>query len=287
MADDYSKPYFGNPNITKQGIDYRNRQGGYATPEQQQGLFSTLLDFTPVVGDIKSGIDAVTAARQGDYLTAALAGVGVLPFVPSLVNKVTSKDIKFLSPKEIEKYDFSHGTTKDKAQSILNTGEFNPALGKKTYSYSQLGHDAVYLAPKNSWWLDPVKAASGAAVSYPTVLKTDILPNAKIANIDSVKDLDKIAKEVGYKDGKELVRNLGTEDYGMATMPEYLPTLQKLKEKGIDGLYFSKKFDNEEVWINNLPAADQLAIFNKSIVKPKQQTKIENPMYQDPFGNSL
>ena len=283
MAEDYSKPYFGNPKITKQAEEYRKRIGGYLSPQQQEGLFSTLVDFTPVVGDIKAGAEAAQALKEGDYATAALAGAGLIPFIPPL-SKLSSK-VKFLSPKEIQKYDFSHGTTPEKASNILKTGEFDPSKGSKTYSYSQLGHDALYLAPSKSWWLDPEKAVQGAARAYPTVLKTDISTNAKIANIDSLSDLDKIAKQIGVKDGTTLIRSLGTEDYGKATGPEYKATLARLQAAGIDGMYFSKKFDNEEAWIKNLPAAEQLALFNKSVVTPKQPvTEVVNPSYSDPFG---
>lgn len=40
------------------------------------------LGFTPVVGDVLSGYDALQAARQGKYGEAALNAVGLLPFVP-------------------------------------------------------------------------------------------------------------------------------------------------------------------------------------------------------------
>lgn len=52
------------------------------------------LGFTPVVGDIMSGYDAVQAARQGNYGEAALNAVGVLPFVPSLAGVFIGKNAK-------------------------------------------------------------------------------------------------------------------------------------------------------------------------------------------------
>lgn len=64
------------------------KPGGLLNPEVPPGgpteLAKGLLGFTPVVGDAISGYDAIQSARQGDYLGAALNGVGLLPFVPSM-----------------------------------------------------------------------------------------------------------------------------------------------------------------------------------------------------------
>jgi hypothetical protein len=62
--------------------------GGLLNPEVPIGgptaLAKGLLGFTPVVGDAISAYDAVQSAREGDYLGAALNGVGVLPLVPAM-----------------------------------------------------------------------------------------------------------------------------------------------------------------------------------------------------------
>lgn len=64
------------------------KPGGLLNPEVPPGgpteLAKGLLGFTPVVGDAISGYDAIQSARQGDYLGAALNGVGLLPFVPAM-----------------------------------------------------------------------------------------------------------------------------------------------------------------------------------------------------------
>ena len=54
-----------------------------------------LVDFTPVVGDVKAGIEAADYFNKGEYGNAALAGVGVLPFVPPLVGM--AKKVKGLT----------------------------------------------------------------------------------------------------------------------------------------------------------------------------------------------
>lgn len=46
------------------------------------------IDFTPVVGDIKAGVETADYLRQGDYGNALLSGVGVLPFIPSFAGSI-------------------------------------------------------------------------------------------------------------------------------------------------------------------------------------------------------
>mgnify|MGYP000143151900 CR=1 FL=1 len=88
------QPYFGNPNVAAQGAKARALRGGYASPEVATDVVKTALGFTPVVGDIMSGYDAVQAARQGNYGEAALNAVGLLPFVPSLAGIFVGKGSK-------------------------------------------------------------------------------------------------------------------------------------------------------------------------------------------------
>jgi hypothetical protein len=58
------------------------------------------VDFTPVVGDIKAGIETADYLRQGDYENALLSGIGVLPFVPSLAGSILDR-VKKRTPEEI------------------------------------------------------------------------------------------------------------------------------------------------------------------------------------------
>lgn len=83
-ANALAQPYFGNPNIAAQGAKARAARGGYATPEQAEDVAKTALGFTPVIGDLLSGYDAMQAAREGNYGDAMLMGLGLLPLVPSL-----------------------------------------------------------------------------------------------------------------------------------------------------------------------------------------------------------
>lgn len=93
-VNEMTRPYFGNPNIAAQGAKARALRGGYASPEQVTEVAKTALGFTPIVGDVMAGYDAVQAARQGNYGEAALNAVGLLPFVPPLAGIFVGKGSK-------------------------------------------------------------------------------------------------------------------------------------------------------------------------------------------------
>lgn len=85
--------------------------GGLLNPEVPPGgpteLAKGLLGFTPGVGDAISAYDAVQSARQGDWAGAALNGVGVLPFVPSMAAAIKP---------------IYHGTSPEAAKKISKNG---------------------------------------------------------------------------------------------------------------------------------------------------------------------
>lgn len=73
------------------------------TPDMATDIGKGLLSFTPGVGDAISGYDAVQSARQGNYGEAALNGMGLLPFVPSMggsITRVSPEIIKALGSDE-------------------------------------------------------------------------------------------------------------------------------------------------------------------------------------------
>jgi hypothetical protein len=78
---------------TESSVGYRT---GPALQDKELPLVAELLaDSIPVAGDIKAGIEAADYFNKGEYGNAALAGVGVLPFVPPLVGM--TKKIKSLT----------------------------------------------------------------------------------------------------------------------------------------------------------------------------------------------
>jgi len=78
------------PALTKEQIDAWNKRN--------QGALEGLLNvnqFMPVTGDIQSGVMAGKDLSQGNYGSAALNAVGLLPFVPAL-GGVTKKALPIL-----------------------------------------------------------------------------------------------------------------------------------------------------------------------------------------------
>lgn len=58
----------------------RSGKSGIA-PENVKSMFSTMMDFTPVVGEIKSAKEGVESYNKGDYLGATLGAVGAIPLI--------------------------------------------------------------------------------------------------------------------------------------------------------------------------------------------------------------
>lgn len=216
MAEDYSKPYFGNPNITKQAIDYRNRQGGYITPEQQQGLFSTLLDFTPVVGDIKSGIESLTALKQGNYLDAALSGVGVLPFIPSITKSIPTKQL----------------------ENVLYRG---------TNDISQKSKSGFI-------WTSPEKEY--AAKYGKTITEYKLPENAKLLDFSNLKPVERydtvyhmLADSIGEKNAVDILNSVklnSADELDVYSLFRKKETADILNKYGFDAVKFKQLSDNKE-----------------------------------------
>jgi hypothetical protein len=80
-----------------------------------------LVDFTPVVGDVKAGIEAADYFNKGEYGNAALAGVGVLPFVPPLVGM--AKKVKGLTVDSLKRKPTLQAPENSNAFEVLNITE--------------------------------------------------------------------------------------------------------------------------------------------------------------------
>jgi hypothetical protein len=216
--------YFGNPNIARQGARARElaqqRDVNTLPDPRTYGFVSGLLGTTPEqlgMSVLNPNAQAAKDAAYYGYQTAnalqiapALAGMAKgIKALPAMMSEMRS------TPLPLEWY---HGTSPEGAQAIRQSGQFNPNVGKRTYEYSELGPNTVYFAPEGSWWLDPTKAEAGRAASYQDQVAMKLAKGANVKVIDSPAQFDKIAKSVGYKDGKELrdalwVDNLGERQY--------------------------------------------------------------------------
>lgn len=77
------------------------------TPERTEAA-KMALGFTPVVGDVMSGVDAVNALSEGNYGEAGLATIGLLPFVPGSVKALKSAKPPRMSKAEAEAAGYWH-----------------------------------------------------------------------------------------------------------------------------------------------------------------------------------
>jgi hypothetical protein len=233
---------------------------------------------------------------------------------------------KLLNP---SKYEFLHGTSPEAKAAILESGKFDPHPARwPSYSYSEIGSDTTYATPKQGWWLDPEKAVSGRATTYPSAVGVTIDPSAKIAHIRNPKDWEHFAKKTGFESGEDLYKklaaeNLGAYNYAKNLTPQqvdqkemeyiqkqlwmdssnglkpgdfhYTPpeewgekikqipfererllneqsilgpraAVKQITDKGYHGIYVDKH-GNVDYKIS-IPADEQLAIFDQSIIKP-------------------
>jgi len=212
--------YFGNPNIARQGVRARElaqqRDVNTLPDPRTYGFVSGLLGTPPdqlgmsvLNPNAQAAKDAAYYGYQtGNALQIAPVVAGIargIKAVPAIINEMRS------TPLPLEWY---HGTSKEGAQAIRQSGQFNPNAGKRTYEYSELGPNTVYFAPEGSWWLDPAKAEAGRAMSYKDQVSMRLSKDANVKVIDSPAQFDKIAKSVGYKDGKELRDALWADNLG-------------------------------------------------------------------------
>lgn len=120
------------------------------------------------------------------------------------------KGFKSVKPKEIPAL-FSHGTTEKSAQSIMESGKFDPATSNRQYSYSEFGLKASYLTPQEGWWLNSEKAQGGRAIVYDSAVDVKVDPKAKIVRIDSPEELHQLAKKSGFVDAYDMMKSLSVD----------------------------------------------------------------------------
>ena len=183
------------PALTKEQID--------AWSKRNQGALEGLLNvnqFMPVTGDIQSGIMAGQELAQGNYGSAALNAVGLLPFVPALggvTKKAFSEAPEITSAFDKTMADFLKNTGYEKA--ILPNGNVVVFHGT-----SQKNADSIMKSGKFKGfpWFSPeesvAKQYSRQAGKNPTVLKLEI-------------DKSSLAPTGGYLTARNLGLKLGED----------------------------------------------------------------------------
>jgi len=182
------------PALTKEQID--------AWSKRNKGAFEGLLNvnqFVPVTGDIQSGVMAGQDLAQGNYGSAALNAVGLLPFVPAL-GGITA----------------FHGTNK-----LFNPSEILPSTSG-TYG------KGVYLAER------PTTAAKYGE----NLLKYDI-PEQNLFDVYGMKsnDYQKLYKDAGIKYNSKVddYLRLGAKTNAFQEAQKDLGDISKHGYEGIKG----------------------------------------------------
>lgn len=86
--------------------------------------------FMPVTGDIQSGILAANDVKNGDYGSAALNGLGILPFIPALAGVLGKNSDSIANVLKKTKYELAHETAQKNAVEMLGLPPNNTAMDR-------------------------------------------------------------------------------------------------------------------------------------------------------------
>lgn len=81
-------------------------------------------NFMPITGDIQAGVYAADDVKKGNYGSAALNSLGLLPFVPALGGVVGKAN------KKLTKFEEAHQTAQKNATEMLNLPPNNTAMDR-------------------------------------------------------------------------------------------------------------------------------------------------------------
>ena len=107
---------------------FDNNPANQRTVDAMKGMFGLL---PAGAGDVASGLLAADDVRRGDYMNAALNGVGVLPFIPSMAGMVKGKgDDIAKAIRQPTKYEQAHEIARQNAVKMLGLPENNTAMDR-------------------------------------------------------------------------------------------------------------------------------------------------------------
>ncbi len=197
--------------LTKEQIDAWNKRN--------QGAFQGLLNvnqFVPVTGDIQSGIMAGQDVKQGNYGSAALNALGLLPFIPAL-GGVIAKNIPSKTQFETAQEIAQRNAALPVSEGGLGLPASNTAMdrakamGFDTKAYHSTNNDIPYFIPSDVGTYGPgVYTAKRPEISeeyFQDYINSNTMP--LLINKGKEKQFQSFSDYVGQK-GKE--RN--TFDYG-------------------------------------------------------------------------
>lgn len=191
--------------------------------------------------------------------------------------------------------DLLHGTTRNNYVSIMQSGRFDPNAGitihpeygpvnlNRPYDYSVAGPDSIYFTKEKNTWLNSDWADNSRAVSYDTSLKGRLAPDARIAQVNSIEDLNNLAKKAGFNDIHDFANQISVDGLRDGSNPEEIArarrAIQQFMNKtgyhGIDinyddpNLYANENISYEQAKAQENPfGGRQVIVFDSSKVKP-------------------
>lgn len=175
-----------------------------------------------------------------------------------------------------------HGTNESNYNQILKSRKFDPNFGKlnhpefgeinpnRQYDYSVGGPDTVYFTRENNTWLDKDWADNSRAIRYDKQIKSKLTPDAKIATVNSLDDLNKLATKAGFKDVHEFSDAISVDGLRDGSNSQEITNarnaIKQFKDRtGYDGIDIA--FDDGKDSINSEWRSDSSG--NKKVVFPK------------------
>ena len=98
-------------------------------------------DFLPGIGDVLAAMDATKYANEGEYGNAALAGVGMLPFVPNMAGMLVGRGSKSKAVHE----------ALDKAEEMKAAGKSDYEVSRETLSHQDKYGNWKHEVPDNDY----------------------------------------------------------------------------------------------------------------------------------------
>jgi hypothetical protein len=252
-------------------------------------------------GNVSAGVlGALTLRALSTPKGQNLVGKSLTKIGKALSPNATTEDVAKAATSLMSKEEFAaaqpfvHGTDEAGIKAIEGYGGFIP----KTVRYSVLGPGTIYAAKRNTWWFDPEKTAEGRMWELNKQVPVYLKPEAKIVNIKSFKDLDRLEKKLNLQPG-EITNGLFYEP-GMTAhaetkagkiitsksaknvLKEKLAFKQKLVDAGIDAI----NIIDETNWVKNAfkKAADSYAAKvekkNNASIWSEKTSKIDRKIYE-------
>ena len=252
-----------------------------AWSNRNKQAFKSLLDvnsFVPVSGDIQSGLLAANDIKNGDYGSAALNGLGLLPFLPSLGGAIK---VFHGSPHKFDKFDMSKIGTGEGAQAYGHGLYFadSPEVAK---GYAENVKDMGTVRDINNKLSELSKIMDADSYGY-RKFRTDAGKNAAkqydelIARRDAVREDPGTMYEVSLRHpdpAKEAATPLSPDDFLQWDKP-FNEQPESVKKAYLDfvkspqGMEYAKEFHGYEdgMTIRDLPKSPLKAPFGQTIYK--------------------